>query len=150
PGSLRGYGQSRPLHPVPPRRSSDLRRRVSPTIRTARAGELTNRIVELLRSVDVGVEEEDRLLVPPEVLLASYGVGCYASEPIRPETPLRDTVLFTNAASEPNLASEIGREMASADRVDALIAFVKWSGLRLLADRISEFLSEGKPLRVIT
>ncbi len=120
--------------------------------RAVRSAEIANRVINLLSSEVEKAElgAGDRLRIPPEVLLASYTGGLGNTEPVRPATPLRDTVLFTNAASEPNLASEIGREMASADRVDALIAFVKWSGLRLLADRISEFLSEGKPFRVIT
>ena len=117
--------------------------------RAEHAAELANRIIDLL-ATETNRAEADQLKVPPETLLASYEPTLGAAEPTRPETPLRDTILFTNAQAEPNLASEIGKEMASADRVDALIAFVKWSGLRLIADQIIDHLKAGKPLRVIT
>jgi superfamily II DNA or RNA helicase/HKD family nuclease len=120
--------------------------------RAESAAELANRIVELLATEveRADLTEGDHLRLPPQVRLASYEPTLGATEPTRPETPLRDTILFTNSPTEPNLASEIGKEMASADRVDALIAFVKWSGLRLIADRITDRLKAGKPLRVIT
>src|SRR5690606_27484870 len=120
--------------------------------RAKAAAELANRVVELL-SEEIGddaLAQDTRLALPPEIRLASYHPGLGVKEPVRPETPLRDTILFTNAQAEPNLASEIGKEMASADRVSALIAFVKWSGLRLIADQILEHLRAGRSLRVIT
>lgn len=39
---------------------------------------------------------------------------------------------MTNARTEPTLAAELRAELASADHVDLLWAFVKWQGLRLL------------------
>ena len=57
----------------------------------------------------------------------------------------------TNTArGEPALHEEIAAEMASADSVDLLCAFVKWTGLRLLLDPISELLDDGRQLRVLT
>ena len=117
--------------------------------RAQSAAELANRIIDLL-ATETDRAEADHIKLPPETRLASYQPTLGAIEPTRPETPLRDTILFTNSPTEPNLASEIGKEMSSADRVDALIAFVKWSGLRLIADQITDHLKAGKPLRVIT
>jgi hypothetical protein len=118
--------------------------------RSERGADLANRIITLLSEGKLPVTVVDRLRLPPQVHRASYKSGLGIVEPIRPQTPLRDTVLFTNASAEPNLASEIGKEMASANRVDALIAFVKWSGLRLLVDEIRSHLKQGRRLRVIT
>ena len=42
----------------------------------------------------------------------------------RPATPLSDTALMTNAHNEPTLAAELRAELASADHVDLLCAFV--------------------------
>ncbi|HEX4865776.1 MAG TPA: phospholipase D-like domain-containing protein, partial [Acidimicrobiales bacterium] len=42
------------------------------------------------------------------------------------------------------------RELASADRVDLLCAFVKWHGLRVLEDHIEGLIRRGGQLRVIT
>ncbi|MDO5740060.1 MAG: DUF3427 domain-containing protein [Ornithinimicrobium sp.] len=68
----------------------------------------------------------------------------------RPATPLSDAALLTNARGEPNLGAEIKAEMDSADRVDLLIAFVKWHGLRVLAADLEGLRGRGVPLRVIS
>ncbi|MFZ1178609.1 MAG: DEAD/DEAH box helicase family protein, partial [Mycobacterium sp.] len=68
----------------------------------------------------------------------------------RPATPLSDTALMTNARNEPTLAAELRAELASADHVDLLCAFVKWQGLRLLEDQLNELRQRNVPLRVIT
>lgn len=68
----------------------------------------------------------------------------------RPATPLSDTALMTNAHNEPTLAAELRAELASADHVDLLCAFVKWQGLRLLEDQLNELRQRNAPLRVIT
>ncbi len=68
----------------------------------------------------------------------------------RPATPLSDTALMTNGHNEPTLAAELRAELASADQVDLLCAFVKWQGLRLLEEELSELRGRNVPLRVIT
>lgn len=70
--------------------------------------------------------------------------------PPRPATPLAEAALMTNGRGEPTLAAELRAELASADRVDLLCAFVKWQGLRLLEGPLSELRERGVPLRVIT
>jgi HKD family nuclease len=44
----------------------------------------------------------------------------------------------------------LAREIESADRIDLLIAFIKWNGFRLLEEPIARFLAAGKLLRIIT
>ena len=73
-----------------------------------------------------------------------------ASRYVRPATPFSDTALMTNSRNEPTLASELRAELASADQVDLLLAFVKWQGVRLLEDELSELRKRNVPLRVIT
>ena len=68
----------------------------------------------------------------------------------RPATPFSDAALMTNARNEPTLAAELRAELASADHVDLLCAFVKWHGLRVLEDQLNELRIRGIPLRVIT
>ncbi|ORV49018.1 helicase [Mycolicibacter engbaekii] len=70
--------------------------------------------------------------------------------PARPATPLSDAALMTNGRGEPTLAAELRAELASADAVDLLCAFVKWQGLRLLEGPLTELRERGVPLRVIT
>lgn len=68
----------------------------------------------------------------------------------RPQTPLSDVALLTNAHHEPSLGAEIREELASADRVDLLCAFVKWHGLRTLEKELLALKDRGVPFRVIT
>jgi superfamily II DNA or RNA helicase/HKD family nuclease len=78
-----------------------------------------------------------RLVRPRPVLGASPA-------PVLPETPLAESALLVNASGEPSLASELGRELATADRVDLLCAFVKWSGLRVLIDALAAVVERGR------
>ncbi|MFV8320987.1 DUF3427 domain-containing protein [Mycobacterium sp. 23] len=68
----------------------------------------------------------------------------------RPATLFSDAALMTNARNEPTLAAELRAELASVDHVDLLCAFVKWQGLRLLAEQLQELRRREIPLRVIT
>ncbi|MEA2645697.1 MAG: hypothetical protein QOE92_780 [Chloroflexota bacterium] len=54
------------------------------------------------------------------------------------------------APGEPAFASELNRELASADRVDLISAFVVWNGVRVLLDEISNLNARGGKLRLIT
>lgn len=66
----------------------------------------------------------------------------------RPKTSISTSTLFTGN-SGPTLESELSREIRTADEVDFLISFIKFSGLRLIYDDLVEFTKKNK-LRVIT
>jgi superfamily II DNA or RNA helicase len=68
----------------------------------------------------------------------------------RPLIPLLDTALLTNAPGEPRIGRQIQAEIASADRIDLIMAFIRRSGLISLRDDLRRHTERGKALRVLT
>ncbi|MGY5058167.1 DUF3427 domain-containing protein [Streptomyces sp. 900105755] len=114
---------------------------------------VANQIIESLATNSAELEDSDAVdLVAdgPRQLLAlaeREAPGVYA---IRPLTPLSETALITNSPEDPSLGSELRAELATADRIDLLCAFVKWYGIRVLESPLREAAQRGVPIRVIT
>jgi superfamily II DNA or RNA helicase len=111
---------------------------------------LANQIMQSLASVDAVKDAVEQIADGPRQLLAlaeQEAPGVYA---LRPLTPLSETALITNSPEDPSLGSELRAELATADRIDLLCAFVKWHGLRVMEDALKEAHKRGAPIRVIT
>ncbi len=119
---------------------------------------LTNEIVRLIEErtqeadfaalrVDQRSEQLLALLKENDPMLAA---GKTAADMTRPETSIAQSSLFTGAVHEPQMFSELKKEIGSADRIDMLVSFIKWSGLRLIMDELREFTQRGGTLRIIT
>jgi len=114
---------------------------------------VANQILQSLatHAPDRGVDEIVGTIADgPRQLLAlaeQEAPGVYA---IRPLTPLSETALITNAPDDPSLGTELRAELATADRIDLLCAFVKWYGIRVLEDSLRAANERGVPIRVIT
>ncbi|MEW2446084.1 DUF3427 domain-containing protein [Streptomyces parvulus] len=113
-----------------------------------------NRILESLAASDGGEQSAPEpvgtIVEGPRQLLAlaeQEAPGAYA---IRPLTPLSETSLLTNSPDDLSLGSELRAELATADRIDLLCAFVKWYGIRVLEDSLRAAKERGVPIRVIT
>lgn len=81
-----------------------------------------------------------------EITPPNYGVSGIP----RPHTSLAESSLFTGSPQEPQLAHELHEEMRSADSVDILVSFIKWSGLRLLMPAFEDLRDRSVPVRLIT
>nr|WP_316776385.1 DUF3427 domain-containing protein [Streptomyces sasae] len=114
---------------------------------------VANQIIKSLASEAADLETTDvvELIADgPRQLLAlaeREAPGVYA---IRPLTPLSETALITNSPEDPSLGSELRAELATADRIDLLCAFVKWYGIRVLESSLREAARRGVRIRVIT
>ncbi len=120
--------------------------------------ELTNQIVDLIQNTTkeadfaaLGVDQRaEQLLALLRESDPRLAVGKTAADLSRPESSIAQSSLFTGATHEPQLYAELKKEIASADRIDMLVSFIKWSGLRLLMDELREFTQNGGELRIIT
>ncbi len=94
-------------------------------------------------------EAGDQLLTIMDERDARLLVGKKAKDLKRPETSMAYSSLFTGAIREPQMLSELKKEIISASRIDMLVSFIKWSGLRELLEELKEFTFNGGELRVI-
>ena len=110
---------------------------------------LINRLLEILGKTD-GLDylQRHRLLSGEKNLLTQ--ISSAGRKYARPGTPLSTSTLLTGQGIDPPLEHELRAEMLTADRVDILISFIKWSGLRLLMPAFERLAKEGVPVRIIS
>ena len=119
---------------------------------------LANQIVALIQNTtqeadfaSLGVDQRaEQLLALLREQDPRLAAGKTAADLSRPETSIAQSSLFTGAIHEPQMYTELKKEILSADRIDMLVSFIKWSGLRLLMDELREFTQNGGELRIIT
>ncbi|HTU80202.1 MAG TPA: hypothetical protein VMF09_15730 [Solirubrobacteraceae bacterium] len=104
------------------------------------------RINRLLETIGGEEAQDAQLELPARVLTGIRGrspLGDPLPLPPLPATPLSESDLLINAEGQPNIGSELRAELASADSVDLICAFVIWSGVRQLRQALAELVSRG-------
>lgn len=117
---------------------------------------LTNAVLEILSegSPKSGIDQTDLISTPHELLRALTRVSQNLAEarpPRRPNIPLSASDIIVNGPHDLDVGGEIRREIESADEIDFVVSFLKFSGVRIITDALRSFL-ERRPggLRVLT
>jgi superfamily II DNA or RNA helicase len=111
---------------------------------------------DLIRSI---VEQSNGLsfddFATDKLLLSLYRDDGFSDETyknfsFRPGIPLSQSALLVNARDEYRIGAELKKEIKSANRIDLICAFIKWSGLRLIKNELKECIENGVEVRAIT
>nr|WP_200211355.1 DEAD/DEAH box helicase [Micromonospora veneta] len=120
----------------------------------ARQVELANRIAKSIAKAEPRAVGADDQVADAQHLLHAIAAPptppAAPAFPVRPTTPLSTGALLVNGRHQPRIGHEVTHEMASADEVDLLCAFIKWHGLRIVEPAIRNLIARGGRLRVIT
>lgn len=117
--------------------------------------EICNKIIEELIHTQVDLELKEFLIEKKPKLLLSVMDKVESNikktnSLCRPITSISENTLFTGAANEYSLASELKKEILSADSIDLLVSFIRVSGLNLIYDELKLFTAKNNKLRIIT
>ncbi|MEO5876783.1 MAG: DUF3427 domain-containing protein [Streptosporangiaceae bacterium] len=116
--------------------------------------EVANRIAAAISEIVAQSVHRDDMVADSHDLLLEIAQGRQPDGSVsfadRPDIPFSSGALLVNGRDQPKIGPEVIKELASADQVELLCAFVKWWGLRLIEDAIEGFLARGGRLRVIT
>lgn len=88
-------------------------------------------LLSLLRKGNTAFDADNEQLTPPGI-------------------PLSQSALLVNARDEYRIGTELKKEINSANRIDLICSFIKWSGLRLVKEELKNRIDKGVEVRVIT
>lgn len=128
-----------------------LARHVADVVRQALSAAKPGDRVSLANRLLSQIQEAERIADGPTQLLSLHRPDALKRRQLRrPSTRLSESALLTNSKEDPNLAAELRTEIESANTVDLLCAFVRWTGLRLLQPALEQLRERGVKFRVIT
>lgn len=120
--------------------------------------ELSNKIIFLLKK-ELNNNEFDEDLIETEArilsaifskLNTSFSDFEKHLKEITPYTRLSQSELFTGSNAGISLESEIKKEILSSDKINFLVSFIKWTGIRIFEKELFEFTERGGQLKIIT
>lgn len=127
-------------------------------LRVSKQIEVSNNLLKFLaKQIEEYTFDEDIIDVEASILEAVFdklnnkhrNLNLHLNE-IMPASRLSQSELFTGGNVGLSLESEIRKEIRSADRIDLLVSFIKWSAIRILIEDFKEFVNRGGKLRIIT
>jgi len=119
---------------------------------------ISNSIIQLIsKELNNTIFQEDLIQTEAKILTAIYSktnadfcdFAKYLKE-ITPYTRLSQSELFTGNNAGVSLESEIRKEILSSDKINFLVSFIKWSGIRIFEKELRQFTGKGGQLRIIT
>lgn len=114
--------------------------------------ELCNSFIKQLAEINNSFDEND--FATEEILLSVLNrqnkTTKKSTDLIHPGIPLSQSALLVNSRDEYRIGFELKKEIQSADRIDFICSFIKWSGLRLLKEELIKCINQGIEVRVIT
>ena len=126
---------------------------IEPNERTVVGVSLLRKLLDHIQSVAPNAVDDLSMINSPVQSMVEIRRLSPANQPIavtKPRTPLRETVLLTNARGQPSVGQEITTEIESADGIDIILAFIRWTGIRDLIGPLRAHIESGKTVRVIT
>lgn len=107
------------------------------------ANELLQRLREL---VPPGPPIKEDVEPPPRLLLSVHD----GQPPERTALPFAVSTVLTRARGEPTIGHELAREIASAERIDALVSFITVGGVRAVRQPLEHYAQQGRAFRFLT
>ena len=112
---------------------------------------ICNEIIEVLKNNRIDDFEDSKISKPARQLVSLIENIPTTKSLIRPETPLALGALLTGTHQDPSMISQVKKEIASANKIDMLVSFIKWSGVMLMKEQLEDFTNiKSNKLRVIT
>ena len=112
---------------------------------------ICNEIIQVLQTRNIEEIEGFKVSEYAQRLIAVLEKATDKKLPPRPDTPLALGSLLTGTRQDPSLISQIKKEIASANKIDMLVSFIRWSGVMLMKEKLEEFTkTENNKLRIIT
>lgn len=120
--------------------------------------DLANKIIRLIKDELANQDFDDDIIeVKAKILSAVFskidaGFSDFEKylKHITPYSRLSHSELFTGSNSGISLESEIKKEILSADKINFLVSFIKWTGIRIFEKELLDFTERGGKLQIIT
>lgn len=120
--------------------------------------ELSNKIIRLIRDNLSDEDFNENIITTEAKLLTAIFSKLDAPfsdlekhlKEITPYTRLSQSELFTGNNAGISLESEIKKEILSSDKINFLVSFIKWSGIRIFEKELTEFTNRGGKIKIIT